>query len=152
MVNLNDETSDLTNATVTNHDETYRLEGRKVNKLLGQRYKVLDGFFTTCGCEPGTPDWWITAEDMDVHIGDVGARAQRAFQILGYPVIPMPYAVFPADADRHSGLLAPRIGESGLRGFQLVQPYYWAINKSSDATVAMDVETSKRIGSSVSIG
>jgi hypothetical protein len=28
----------------------------------------------------------------------------------------------------------------------LVQPYYWAINKSSDATVALDVETSQRVG------
>jgi LPS-assembly protein len=146
LVNLNDETSDLTNATVTDHDETYRLEGRKVYKLLGQRYKVLDGFFTTCGCEPGTPDWSITAEDMDVHIGDNGRAHNAHFNILGYPVIPMPYAIFPADADRHSGLLAPRIGESGLRGFQVVQPYYLAINKSSDATVAMDVETSKRVG------
>ncbi|MEA2649593.1 MAG: LPS-assembly protein [Candidatus Binataceae bacterium] len=146
VVNLNDETSELTNATVTNHGETYRLEGRKVNKLLGQHYKVLDGFFTTCGCEPGTPDWSITAENMDVHIGDTGHARNAHFNILGYPVIPMPYAIFPADADRHSGLLAPRLGESGLRGFQMVQPYYWAINKSSDATVALDVETSKRIG------
>lgn len=146
VVNLNDETADLTNATVTNHDETYRLEGKKVKKLLGQRYTVLDGFFTTCGCEPGTPDWSITAANMDVHIGETGHAHNAHFNILGYPVIPLPYAIFPADSDRHSGLLAPRVGESGLRGFQIVQPYYWAINKSSDATVAMDVETSKRVG------
>jgi len=146
MVNLNDETADLTNATVTNHDETYRLEGKHIKKLLGQRYAVLDGFFTTCGCEPGTPDWSITAENMDVHIGETGTAHNAHFNILGYPVIPLPYAVFPADTNRHSGLLSPRIGESGLRGFQIVQPYYWAINKSSDATVALDTETSKRVG------
>jgi LPS-assembly protein len=146
VMNLNDETGDLTDATVTNHDENYRLEGKKVKKLLGQHYAVLDGFFTTCGCEPGTPDWSITADDMDVHLGETGIAHHAHFNILGYPVIPMPYAVFPAATDRHSGLLAPRIGESGLRGFQIVQPYYWAINKSSDATVALDTETSKRVG------
>ena len=58
----------------------------------------------------------------------------------------MPYLVFPADTDRHSGLLSGRYGESGLRGFQWLQPYYIAINKSSDATIALDVETSQRIG------
>ncbi len=117
VVNLNDETSDLTNATVTDRDETYRLEGRKVYKLLGQRYKVLDGFFTTCGCEPGTPDWSITAEDMDVHIGESGHAHNAHFNILGYPVIPMPYATFPADAESPFGTASAadwRVGPARL--------------------------------------
>ena len=66
--------------------------------------------------------------------------------MLGYPLIPLPYAEFPADTDRHSGFLSGREGQSGLRGFQYLQPYYLAINKSSDATAAFDVETSQRIG------
>ena len=53
---------------------------------------------------------------------------------------------FPADSSRHSGLLTGREGQSGLRGFQYLQPYYFAIDKSSDATAAFDVETSQRIG------
>ena len=57
-----------------------------------------------------------------------------------------PYLIFPADSDRHSGLLSGRYGESNLRGAQWLQPYYLAINKSSDATIALDVETSQRIG------
>ncbi len=145
-INLNDETGVLTDATITDHEETYRLAGRKVNKLLGQHYEVLDGFFTTCGCEPGTPDWAITADNMDIHLGQTGIAHKGHFDVLGYPIIPLPYAIFPADSDRHSGLLGPRVGESGLRGFQLVQPYYWALNKSSDATTALDIETSKRVG------
>lgn len=141
-----DETGDLTNGKVTNKAKTYRLEGEHLTKLLGQHYHVLDGFFTTCGCDTGTPDWSITAKEMDVHFGDEGVAHQAHFNILGIPVLYFPYATFPADASRHSGLLAPRIGESGLRGAQLVQPYYWAINRSSDATAALDVETSQRVG------
>ena len=60
----------LTDATATDHEETYRLAGKKIYKLLGQHYKVLDGFFTTCGCEPGTPDWAISANNMDLHMGE----------------------------------------------------------------------------------
>jgi LPS transport system D/LptD protein len=114
--------------------------------LTGQRYSILKGIFTTCACEGGTPDWSITGNQMDMHMGESGTARNAHFDILGYPVLYFPYAEFPADSDRHSGFLSPRIGESGLRGAQLVQPYYLDINRSSDATIAFDVETSQRIG------
>ncbi|HUN57506.1 MAG TPA: LPS assembly protein LptD [Candidatus Binataceae bacterium] len=145
-INLDDETADLTDATITDHYGTYRLEGTRVIKKSGQRYHILDGFFTTCGCDPGTPDWSITSDEMDVHLGDEATAKDPKFDILGYPIMGLPFGTFPIDTDRHSGLLAPRLGESGLRGAQIVQPYYYAINKSSDATVALDVETSQRVG------
>jgi LPS-assembly protein len=145
-INLADETAVLDDGTVTNKDKSYLLKGKKITKVTGQHYKVTDGFFTTCGRQPGTPDWSIDADDMDVHLGQTATAHAARFNILGYPVMYSPYAVFPADTDRHSGFLAPRLGESGLRGFQLVEPYYWAINKSSDATAAVDVETSQRVG------
>jgi len=145
-LNLNDETSVLTDATITNKDKSYVLKGAKIDKLLGQRYKVLHGFFTTCGCDPGTPDWSITGDQMDLHMGETATSHHGYFDVLGHPVIYLPYAVFPADTDRSSGFLGPRLGESSFRGFQIVQPWYWAINKSSDATVALDLETQQRIG------
>jgi LPS-assembly protein len=145
-IDLDNETADLTDATITDHYKTYRLEGSRVIKKSGQHYHILDGFFTTCGCDTGTPDWSITADEMDVHLGDEATAQHPKFDILGYPVMGLPFGTFPVDTDRHSGLLSPRLGESGLRGAQIVQPYYWAINKSSDATVALDVETSQRVG------
>ena len=145
-LNLNDESAVLTNATITNKDKSYVLKGAKIEKLLGQRYKVLDGFFTTCGCDPGTPDWSITGDRMDLHMGAKAIAHNGYFDVLGYPVMYLPYAVFPADTDRSSGFLGPRLGESSFRGFQIIQPWYWAINKSSDATVALDLETQQRIG------
>ena len=83
---------------------------------------------------------------MDVHLGGSGYAKNATFSVLGYPVIPLPYAEFPADTSRHSGFLSGREGQSGLRGFQYLQPYYFAINKSSDATAAFDVESNQRIG------
>lgn len=145
-LNVDDETGVLTDATITNRDKSYVLKGATVQKLEGQRYRVLDGFFTTCGCDPGTPDWNFTGDQMDVHMGQKGTARDGYFDVLGHPVLYLPYMVFPADTDRSSGFLGPRIGNSAFRGFQLVQPYYWAINKSSDATVAFDLETSQRVG------
>jgi LPS-assembly protein len=145
-LNLSDESFHLTDATIVDRDRRYVLKGDQVQKDAGQRYKVLNGFFTTCGCDPETPDWSITGKQMDVHMGESGSAHNGDFDVLGYPIIPLPYAVFPANTDRSTGFLGPRLGESSFRGFQLVQPWYWAINKSSDATAAFDLETKLRVG------
>jgi LPS-assembly protein len=145
-VDINHETLVLENAKVLAKRNTYHLEGEKIVKLEGQNYKITKGFFTTCGCSKGAPDWSITADSMDVNVGGTGRAHGASFDVLGHPIVKLPYAVFPADATRHSGFLSGREGQSGLRGFQWLQPYYIAINKSSDATVALDIETSQRVG------
>ncbi|HLX38425.1 MAG TPA: LptA/OstA family protein, partial [Candidatus Binataceae bacterium] len=145
-IDLFHETLELEDAKILAKKNTYHLEGKRIRKLAGQKYVVLKGFFTTCGCEPGTPDWSMSADSMDVNMGETGYAKNATFSVLGYPLIPLPYAEFPADTTRHSGFLSGREGESGLRGFQYLQPYYFDINKSSDATAAFDVETSQRIG------
>jgi len=145
-IDMNNETMVLNNSKILAKRNIYHLEGKQIIKQEGQTYEVKKGFFTTCGCEKGTPSWSINAEHMVVNVGQTGTATNATFNVDGYPVIPLPYAIFPADSDRHSGLLSGREGQSGLRGFQWLQPYYIAINKSSDATVALDIETSQRVG------
>jgi LPS-assembly protein len=145
-IDMINETMVLNNAKILAKQHIYRLEGKQITKLEGQTYKIQDGYFTTCGCEHGTPSWSISARQMDVNVGKTGTAHGATFDVAGYPVVKTPYAIFPADSDRHSGFLSGREGYSGLRGVQWLQPYYIAINKSSDATVAFDVETSQRIG------
>jgi LPS-assembly protein len=145
-VNWEDETAELTNGRLIAANHTYRLQGKKIYKLVGQHYQVTDGFFTTCGCGGDTPDWSISGADLDLHVGGEGVARHAHFDVLGYPVVPLPYALFPTNSSRQSGFLSPRVGYSSLRGAQYLQPFYWAINKSSDATAALDVETSKRVG------
>ncbi len=146
VLDLSRESVHLLNAKVTAHDNSYRIAGKEVDKFLGQRYKVEDGSFTTCGCESGTPSWSIEGSELSAHIGGTGTAKNMKFDILGCPVLYLPRAVFPTDSTRQSGFLSPRMGESGLRGFQYVQPYFFDINRSSDATVALDVESSQRVG------
>jgi LPS-assembly protein len=145
-ISSEDETGRLVDADLHVRNGTYHLAGKEIAKLQGQRYSVRGGFFTTCGCETGAPSWSISADSMDVHIGGEGSARNVRFSVLGYPILRLPYFVFPANADRASGFLAPRMGQSRLRGFQYVQPYYIAINPSSDATIALDAETAARIG------
>ncbi len=145
-IDITNETMVLNNAKVLAKKDIYHLEGKQIVKLEGQSYEVKDGFFTTCGCEKGTPDWSINADQMVVNMGHSGSARNATFDVAGYPIMKFPYFIFPADTSRHTGLLMGREGQSGLRGYQLFQPYYIAINKSSDATVALDVETKQRIG------
>jgi LPS-assembly protein len=145
-VNIEDETGQLQDAKITVKHSDYYLAGRKITKLLGQHYRVIDGYFTTCGCEEGTPSWSIAGHEIDATLGGLGKVKDAKIQILGHTVMVAPYAVFPANSDRQSGFLSPLIGQSRIRGFQYFQPYFIDINRSMDATVAFDVETSARIG------
>jgi len=145
-IDITNETMVLNNAKILAKKDIYHLEGKQIVKLEGQSYEVKDGFFTTCGCEKGTPDWSINADQMVVNMGQTGTAHNATFNVAGYPIIKTPYFIFPADTSRHSGLLMGREGESGMRGFQWLQPYYIAINKTSDATVALDIETQQRVG------
>ena len=145
-IDMTNETMVLYNSKILAKQNIYHLEGKQIIKQEGQTYEVKNGFFTTCGCEKGTPSWSINAQHMVVNMGHTGTATNATFNVLGYPLIPTPYLIFPADTDRHSGFLSGREGQSGLRGFQWMQPYYIAINKSSDATVALDIETSQRVG------
>ncbi len=145
-VNMTDETIQLDDGEVYAHNDSYRMAGEKINKLVGQNYQIEKGFFTTCGQQTGTPDWSIAGDEIDLHMGSSGTAKNATFDILGVPVMVLPKVPFPADSSRHSGLLSPRMGESGLRGFQYLQPYFFDINKSSDFTAAVDLETSQRVG------
>src|SRR5260370_34939447 len=83
---------------------------------------------------------------MNVDTGKPGTAKGAPFSVLGYQPFKVPSATIPADTNRHSGLLSGREGQSGLRGFQWLQPYYFALTKSQDATVAFDIETRQRVG------
>ncbi len=145
-INWDTETAEADNGRLVATNQTYILQGAKLFKDPGENYRVQNGFFTTCGCSAGRPDWSISGANMNVHMGGEGTATNGHFDILGCPVIPLPYVLFPTGSDRQSGFLSPRMGESALRGFQLLQPYFWDIDKSQDATVALDVETQQRIG------
>jgi LPS-assembly protein len=145
-VDLDEETGLLLDAHVQSPTLGYTLTGKRIEKGLGQRYRIENGKFTTCNCEDGVPSWSVSGKSLDVEMNGYGKLQGGTFNILDVPVLPIPRAAFPVGRERQSGLLLPRVGVSDRRGFQILQPFYWAINKSQDATIGLDVETSARIG------
>src|SRR5260370_16318103 len=88
----------------------------------------------------------VPSDERPDKMGRTGPARQAKCEVLGGPLFPRRFGKFCANSPRHSGLLSGRYGQSGLRGVQWLQPYFLAINKSSDATFALDVETSQRVG------
>jgi LPS-assembly protein len=145
-LNLVEETGELGQASVFLNKNHYQLTGAHFEKLPGQSYRVEKGRFTTCICGEGAPSWSVRGEKVTVDVDGYGKVERGVFEVKGVPILYVPYGLFPIRRERQSGFLFPRFGFSNRRGFQFEQPLYVDINKSMDATVAVDVETEARVG------
>jgi len=145
-IDLDDETGVLEHGEVDSARFGFSLAGERIEKGVGQSYHIENGRFTTCRCGEGAPPWSIAGRTLDVTLDGYGQVEGATFNVLDFPILYLPKASIPVHRDRKSGLLIPRVGFSNRRGAQLVQPYYWAIDKSQDLTVSLDIETSARFG------
>jgi LPS-assembly protein len=146
-VDLGKEVGWVDDAQVDLPGNRYRLDAARLEKCGPVSYRARDGTFTTCRCGGlEKPTWSVASDDTDVTLGGFGSARHARFRLLDVPVLYVPRLVFPAATERQSGLLMPRAGYSSRDGFQYEQPFFWAIDKSSDATLVADVETAARIG------
>ncbi len=146
-LNLVEEIGHLESGTVFLNKNHYQLSGDHFEKFPGQSYRIDHGRFTTCQCkDDGSPSWSVRGQRLTLDAEGYGKVERGFFEVRGVPVFYIPYGIFPVRRDRQTGLLFPRFGYSDRRGFQFEQPFYLAISKSMDATVAFDVETAARIG------
>lgn len=146
QIDLDDETGTLENGDVDSERFGFTLAGERIEKGIGQSYHIENGSFTTCRCGDEAPPWSIAGRTLDVTLDGYGEVRGATFNIRDVPVLYLPKASIPVHRDRKSGFLIPRAGFSNRRGVQIVQPVYWAIDKSQDLTAALDVETSARLG------
>jgi len=145
-LDLTTEEATLTHAKVHALDQSYYLTGSKLQKTSGQNYHAEDATLTTCTCNSDSPDWSFDAKHMDLALNGEMKAQKGYFDILGHPIVPLPYLQYNTDPERHSGFLSPQIGYSSLRGFYLLQPYFLDIAPDQDMTAAGDYESSARVG------
>jgi LPS-assembly protein len=146
QMNMEKEIGEIHDSDLFLEDGHISMSGRRFQKLGGQTYHVDDGFFTTCLCESGAPSWKFYAEQMDLTLEGVGTVKNGYFYIWDVPVMYLPYGFFPLRTERQTGLLFPQFGQSTKEGFRFLQPFFWAMSKSTDATVKLDIETRARAG------
>jgi LPS-assembly protein len=132
-MNLNSETGLLTEGKIFISKNHLYLSGHKIRKTGVHTYAAERISITSC--EGDDPAWHLTGSDFEVTIEGYGSATHTALWAGKVPVLYSPYLFFPVKLKRQSGLLMPEFGYSDRKGTEYLQPLYWAINDSSDATL-----------------
>ena len=111
--------------------------GDVIEKESEDVYVIEGGAFTSCS-QP-TPRWRFTAGKARVRRDHHVALHHALLRVKWLPVFYMPLLVYPINEDgRATGFLMPQIGNSSLKGFMFNQAFFWAINRSMDATFTFE--------------
>jgi len=129
------------NVTLTS-SSPIAFSGRVVEKTGPEEYVIHDGTITSC--ELPHPKWTFSASTIKIIVGESAKIHNTVFKIKGVPVIYLPYASPPVERlGRQSGFLIPTLGTSSRKGTILGDAFYWAINRSMDATVGAEYFTKR---------
>ncbi len=137
VINIRTETGILYNGSIHLATNNYQLASERFEKTGPRTFVIRKGSLTTCPCDP-EPDWKLMVGRSRVTIDGYAVAKDVTFKVRGVPVLWLPWAAFPVKLTRQSGLLLPSFLHSGTRGYVLSLPYYWAINRWSDATFTLD--------------
>jgi len=115
----------------------FSFQGKVVEKSGRNRIIVHHGFVTSCTLTDAK--WSFDTEKADVVIGQDAKLYHSTFRMGHIPLFYFPYATLPVEKiGRQSGFLIPTIGQSSRKGFILGEGFYWAINRSMDATLGAE--------------
>ncbi len=125
------------NRAVLTSTAPFAFSGKIVAKTSAEHYFVYDGTITTC--ELPQPNWQFQAHKVVVDVGGNASIYHSKFMLHGFPVFYFPYATHPVAREvRGTGFLVPTIGRSSTKGNIIGDSFYWAINRSIDATVGAE--------------
>ncbi len=109
--------------------------GAKIKKIDKNDYFIKDGIYTTCDSD--TPHYFFYASEMKV-VQQKEIVAKWIWLYFGgvpFP-LPLPFAVFPIESGRRSGIIPPVFGQSASQGNYFSNfGYFWAINDYVDANL-----------------
>jgi LPS-assembly protein len=108
--------------------------GKMVEQTGPDEYVLHHGSVTSC--ELPRPKWTFTAAKIIMRVGSSAHVYNATFRLKGVPVFYLPYASPPVERlGRESGFLIPNFGTSNTKGTVAGDSFYWAINRSMDATL-----------------
>ena len=110
----------------------YHITGDVIKKVGTKTYTIDEATMTTC--DGPKPDWKITGQKVKIKEDGEGTARHVKMYARNLPVLYTPYFYYPARKDRQTGLLWPQAGVSERKGYYYSQPFFWAINQSTDAT------------------
>ena len=115
----------------------FSFTGKIVEKTGPDHYVVYDGSITTC--ELPQPKWKFSAHKVVVEVGGNAKIYRSTFLVKGVPILFLPFATHPVQREpRQSGFLIPNFGRSSRKGTILGDSFFWAINRSMDASLGAE--------------
>jgi len=109
----------------------------KIERIGPRTYRLTDGAFSTC-VQP-TPRWEMTGSTGTVTLDDKVVMKNMQLRVKHIPVLYLPYIYYPMKHDdRATGILIPVYSASGVKGQGLSNAFFWAIDRSQDATFNYD--------------
>ncbi len=114
-------------------ENNFHLTGNLIKKVGEKTYAIDEASLTTCDGE--NPDWRITGKNVKIKDDGEGTAWHATMWAKKIPVMYSPYFYYPARKKRQTGFLLPEGGISDRWGTYYTQPFFWAIDESSDATL-----------------
>jgi LPS-assembly protein len=122
---------------VSGQDTVVYFFGETVEKIGPKKYKITKGGFSTC-VQP-TPRWEMHADTVILNVDHYTLLRNAVMSVKGVPMLYVPVLYYPTKrGERATGFLIPTYGSSSLRGQSLHDAFYWAIDRSQDATIMHD--------------
>jgi len=131
-IDLKTETGIVHDGTIFLKKNHFYIKGDILKKVGKNEYTAHKASISTCDGEH--PAWKITGRNLKVTVEGYGFVNHAALWAKRVPVMYSPFLVFPVKLTRQTGFLAPQIGYSDRKGEEYIQPFFWAISESSDAT------------------
>src|SRR5206468_3730150 len=110
------------------------ITAQEAHRTQEGQYQLKNATVTTC-CEGPRPGWTLALARATVDPHKRVTAKGSVFRLESVPVFYMPYVAVPSsDRPRSTGFLTPSTSTSTTKGRNLRESFYWAINRSADAT------------------
>ena len=137
--NLARQTGEAHNVRMEDERDGRRLQSvSRTAEMAGEgHYKLTETQFNTCST--GDAGWYIKAASVEADQEQgVGVAKHASFVFGGVPLFYTPWADFPLNGNRKSGLLVPSLS-TGSDGISLSVPYYFNLAPNFDATLSAGI-------------
>ncbi len=117
-------------------ENRFRMEGEEIVKTGDRTYTFERGRFTTCRCPAdGEDPWQIRASSADLEVEGYAFARNTTINVLGVPVLWLPWMFYPVKTERDSGFLLPDFGYRERTGFDVGLPFFWAAAPNLNVTL-----------------
>lgn len=118
-------------------DPDVQFYGETLEKTGVDTYVITNGGFTSCA--QANPRWEMTSGSLTLRVDHYALLRNMLLKVKGVPALYLPIMYYPLSKDnRNTGFLMPSYGSSTVKGQTISNAFFWAIDRSQDATFLHD--------------